>query len=68
MLYSGILLLRLMRYVVESVPMSRNYRAVNEDLMKFLDFLGNFSISFRGGRRNFKSDQQVYGGDPCAQF
>lgn len=41
----GTLLLQLMRYVVESVLMSRNYRAVNEDLMKFLDFLGNFSIT-----------------------
>lgn len=35
----------LLLYLSESVLMSRNYRSVNDNLMKFLDFLGNYSIT-----------------------
>lgn len=31
--------------VLEGALMSRNYRLVDEDLLKFLDFLGNYSIT-----------------------
>lgn len=36
---------QLLRYLLESILMGRNYRSVNENLMKFLDFLGNYSIT-----------------------
>lgn len=32
-------------YLTMNVMMSRNYRSVNDNLMKFLDFLGNYSIT-----------------------
>lgn len=37
--------IQILRYFLESCLMSRNYRAVNDNLMKFLDFLGNYSIT-----------------------
>ena len=37
--------IQVLRYLLESYLMSKNYRAVNENLMKFLDFLGNYSIT-----------------------
>ena len=33
------------RYLLETYLMGKNYRAVNDNLMKFLDFLGNYSIT-----------------------
>ncbi len=33
------------RYMLESTLMARNYRSVNNNLIKFLDFLGNYSIT-----------------------
>lgn len=36
---------QMLRYLAESTLMSRNYKAVNDNLMKFLDFLGNYSIT-----------------------
>lgn len=36
---------QVIRYLIESMLMSRNYRLVNDNLMKFLDFLGNYSIT-----------------------
>lgn len=36
---------QVLRYLAETTLMSRNYRAVNDNLMKFLDFLGNYSIT-----------------------
>lgn len=38
-------LLQVLRYLWESWLIRRNDRAVNENLMKFLDFLGNYSIT-----------------------
>ncbi len=37
--------MQVLRSGLESALMARNYRAVNENLMKFLDFLGNYSIT-----------------------
>lgn len=37
--------IQVLRSALESVLMARNYRAVNDNLMKFLDFLGNYSIT-----------------------
>ena len=37
--------IQVLRSGLESALMARNYRAVNENLMKFLDFLGNYSIT-----------------------
>ncbi len=37
--------MQVLRSGLESTLMARNYRAVNENLMKFLDFLGNYSIT-----------------------
>ena len=37
--------MQVFRSVAESTLMARNYRAVNENLIKFLDFLGNYSIT-----------------------
>ncbi len=37
--------MQVIRSAFENVLMARNYRSVNENLMKFLDFLGNYSIS-----------------------
>ncbi|MDR2042805.1 MAG: type II secretion system F family protein [Clostridium sp.] len=42
---AGIILLQILRYAVENILMSRNYKSVNENLIKFLDFLGNYSIT-----------------------
>lgn len=42
---AGILLLQGIRYLAESILMGRNYRSVNDNLLKFLDFLGNYSIT-----------------------
>lgn len=35
----------IMQYVVVSILIAANYRAVEEDLLKFLDFLGNYSVT-----------------------
>lgn len=36
---------QVLRSALDSMLMARNYRAVNDNLMKFLDFLGNYSIT-----------------------
>jgi len=41
----AIVMLQILRHLTESMMMSRNYRLVNDNLMKFLDFLGNYSIT-----------------------
>lgn len=41
----AIVTVQMVRYFAEGLMMSRNYRAVNDNLMKFLDFLGNYSIT-----------------------
>lgn len=41
----GIAALQAARYLAVSLLMGRNYRAVNDNLLKFLDFLGNYSIT-----------------------
>ena len=40
-----LLFLQLLRNLAEEFLMGRNYRLVNENLLKFLDFLGNYSIT-----------------------
>ena len=37
--------LQVLRHVVMGALMGRNYRSVNDNLLKFLDFLGNYSIT-----------------------
>ncbi len=37
--------LQVLRHLLESILMAKNYRSVNENLIKFLDFLGNYSIT-----------------------
>lgn len=40
-----LVVVQVLRSALESALMARNYRAVNDNLMKFLDFLGNYSIT-----------------------
>ena len=42
---SVLVVIQIVRYLLESYLMGKNYRAVNDNLMKFLDFLGNYSIT-----------------------
>ena len=42
---SVMIVLRGVCHAAESILMSRNYRSVNENLLKFLDFLGNYSVA-----------------------
>lgn len=42
---SVMIILRVFCHTAESMLMSRNYRSVNENLLKFLDFLGNYSVT-----------------------
>ncbi len=37
--------MQVLRSMLESALMAKNYRKVNDNLMKFLDFLGNYSIT-----------------------
>ena len=41
----AILLFVIIQYVIVSILIAANYRAVDEDLLKFLDFLGNYSVT-----------------------
>lgn len=41
----AVLLFGILQYVVVSILIAANYRAVDEDLLKFLDFLGNYSVT-----------------------
>jgi len=42
---AGIIVIQAFRSLLENMLMSRSYRAVNDNLLKFLDFLGNYSIT-----------------------
>ena len=42
---SVLVVIQIVRYLLESYLMGKNYRAVNDNLMKFLEFLGNYSIT-----------------------
>lgn len=42
---AGILALQIAGYILESIFRGRNYNAVNDNLLKFLDFLGNYSVT-----------------------
>lgn len=39
------IILQILRVLMENFMMSRNYRMVNENLLRFLDFLGNYSVT-----------------------
>lgn len=42
---AGMAAVQLLRNMALSLLMGKNYRAVNDNLLKFLDFLGNYSIT-----------------------